>query len=97
MREGKYEAAGGGQAATAITFLLIGLGAGTLIGLLCAPKPGKQLRKELRRKYDDARETIGEWQEDLKDAADEVMERGAEMAEDLRDRVTPLTKNLRRR
>ena len=95
MREGKYEAAG--QAGTAITFLLIGLGAGTLLGMLLAPKAGKQLRKDLRRKYDDARETIGEWQEDLKDAADEVMERGAEMAEDLRDRVTPLAKNLRRR
>ena len=98
MREGKYEASGpAGQAGTAITFLLIGLGAGTLIGLLFAPKAGKQLRKDLRRKYDDARETLDDWQDDVKDAAEEVMERGAELAGELRDRVTPLARNLKRR
>ena len=65
MREGKYEAFGSGSTGTAITFLLIGLGAGALIGLLFAPKAGKQLRKELRSKYDDARETIDDWREDV--------------------------------
>ena len=98
MREGKYEASEAtGGAGTAITFLLIGLGAGTLIGLLFAPKAGKLLRKDLRSRYDDARETLDDWRDDLKDTAEEVMERGAELAEDIRDRVTPLAKNLRRR
>ena len=46
MRTGKYEASDGGSAAgTAVTFLLIGLGAGALLGLLLAPKPGKQTEK----------------------------------------------------
>lgn len=97
MREGKYESSELGKAGTAVTFLLIGLGAGALIGLLFAPKPGKQMRKELRRKYDDARETLDDWKDDAKDAAEEVLERGAEIAEEIRDRVTPLAKNLRRR
>jgi len=97
MREGKYEASEQGRVGTAITFLLIGLGAGTLIGLLFAPKSGKQMRKDLRRRYDDARETIEDWKEEAKDAAEEALERGSEMAEELRDRVTPLAKNLRRR
>ena len=40
MRSGKYEASDGGSSAgTAVTFLLIGLGAGALVGLLLAPKP----------------------------------------------------------
>jgi gas vesicle protein len=97
MREGKYEASEQGRVGTAITFLLIGLGAGTLIGLLFAPKPGKQMRKELRRRYEDARETIEDWKDDAREAAEEVMDRGAELAEEFRDRVTPLTKAARRK
>jgi YtxH-like protein len=97
MREGNYEASEQGRVGTAVTFLLIGLGAGTLIGLLFAPKPGKQMRKELRRKYEGARETIEDWKEDAKEAAEDALERGAEIADDLRDRVTPLTKAMRRR
>jgi len=97
MREGKYEASAAGQVGTAVTFLLIGLGAGALIGLLFAPKPGKQMRKELRRRYEDARETLDDWKEDAKEATEEVLERGAELAEELRDRVSPLTKGIRNR
>jgi gas vesicle protein len=97
MKEGSYEASEQGRVGTAITFLLIGLGAGTVIGLLCAPKPGKQMRKELRRRYEDARETIEDWKEEAKEVAEEAMERGAEIADDLRDRVTPLGKAIRRK
>jgi gas vesicle protein len=97
MREGSYEASEQGRVGTAITFLLIGLGAGTVIGLLFAPKPGKQMRKELRRRYEDARETIEDWKEEAKEAAEDALERGAEVADDLRDRVTPLGKAARRK
>ena len=96
MREGKYESSEGSSAGVAITFLLIGLGAGALVGLLFAPKPGKQMRKELRRRYEDARETLGDWKEDARDIAEEALERGSELADEFRERVTPLTKNLRR-
>ena len=97
MRVGKYESSEVNTAATAITFLLIGLGAGTLIGLLFAPKSGKQMRKELRRKYDDARETLDDWKDDAKEVAEEVFERGSEIADEVRDRVAPLAANLKRR
>jgi len=97
MREGSYETSEQGRVGTAITFLLIGLGAGTVIGLLFAPKPGKQMRKELRRRYEDARETIEDWKEEVKEAAEDALERGTEIADDLRDRVTPLTKAARRK
>lgn len=97
MRIGKYESSEGNTAGTAITFLLIGLGAGTLIGLLFAPKSGRQMRKELRRKYDDARETLDDWKDDAKEVAEGAMERGAELADELRDRVAPLASALKRR
>jgi gas vesicle protein len=97
MREGKYESSEGNTAATAITFLLIGLGAGTLIGLLFAPKPGKQMRKELRRRYEDARETLDDWKDDAKEVAEGALERGQEIADELRDRVAPLAAAMKRR
>jgi gas vesicle protein len=97
MRVGKYESSEGNAAGTAITFLLIGLGAGTLIGLLFAPKAGKQMRKELRRKYDDARETLDDWKDEAKDVAEDALERGQEFAEELRDKVAPLAAAMKRR
>ena len=88
--EGKYQASGeASKVGTAITFLLIGLGAGALVGMLLSPKAGKQMRKELRRRYQDARETLDDWK-------DEAMERGSEIAEDLKERVTPLAKAMRK-
>ena len=46
MRTGRYESSENSNIGTAITFLLIGLGAGALTGLLLAPKAGKQLRRD---------------------------------------------------
>lgn len=95
--EGKYEASDhAGTVGTAITFLLIGLGAGALIGMFYAPKAGKQMRKDLRRKYEDARETLDDWKGQARDVAEDAMERGAEIADDLREKVAPLAKNIRR-
>lgn len=95
MREGSYERSG--NVGTAITFLLIGLGAGAVIGMLFAPKAGRQMRRDLRRGYENARETFDDLKENAKDFADEVIERGSDLADDLRERVTPLTKAAKRR
>src|SRR5690242_10529573 len=98
MRSGNYEASEGGSGVgTAITFLLIGLGAGALVGMLFAPKAGKRMRADLRKKYDDARSTVEDWTKEAREAAEEVMERGSEFADELRERVTPLAKSVRRR
>jgi gas vesicle protein len=97
MRIGKYESSEGNTAGTAITFLLIGLGAGTLIGLLFAPKSGRQMRKDLRRKYDDARETLDDWKDDAKEVAEDALERGQKIADELRDRVAPLAAAIKGR
>jgi hypothetical protein len=58
MRLGRYESSEGNNLATAITFFLIGLGAGALAALALAPKTGKQFRRDLRRGYDDAKDTL---------------------------------------
>jgi len=93
MREGKYE--GGSNVGTAITFLLIGLGAGAVVGMLFAPKAGRQMRRDLRRGYENARETFDEFKENARDFAEDAIERGSDLADELRERVTPLTKAIR--
>ena len=96
MRYGKYESSNrGGGAGTALTFLLIGLGAGAVLGLLYAPKPGKQMRKDMKRRYEDARDTFDDWKEEARDLAEEAVERGAEIADEVRERVRPIAKAMR--
>jgi len=95
MRIGKYESSDG-TTGTAVTFLLIGLGVGAALGLLLAPKPGRQLRKDLRRSYDDALETVSDWTDEAKDRFEEAVEKGADFAQELRAKAEPLSDLLRR-
>jgi gas vesicle protein len=85
---------------TAITFLLIGLGAGAIAGLLFAPKSGEQTRKELRRRYEDAREAMDDIAEEAKERVEEVLERGSDWVEDVqetaRKHIGPLARAMRR-
>lgn len=97
MRDGDYEASDKSTAGTAITFLLIGLGAGALAALLFAPKAGKRLRKELRRTYDEAREAVEDFTEEARDRVNDVMERGADWVETAREKVEPLRSAVRRK
>jgi gas vesicle protein len=97
MRTGRYESSDKSTAGTAVTFLLIGLGAGALVGLLLAPKTGKQLRKDIRRSYDDARDAVEDFAEEAKERVNDVMERGSEFVETARERMEPLSKAFRNR
>jgi gas vesicle protein len=95
MRSGKYESSDG-SAGTAITFLLIGLGVGAAVGLLLAPKTGRQLRKDLRRSYDDALETASDWTDEAKDRFEDVVEKSSDFAEGVRAKAKPISDLLRR-
>jgi gas vesicle protein len=95
MRTGSYESSDKSTAGTAVTFLLIGLGAGALVALLLAPKTGKQMRKDLRRKYDDALDAMEDFAEEAKERVNEVVERGSEWVETARERVEPLSKAMK--
>jgi gas vesicle protein len=87
----------GVSVATALTFLLVGVGAGALLGMMYAPKTGKQFRKEMRSRLDDAKDTFDDWKDQAMEVAEEAIDRGSEIADDLRERVAPIAKNLRRR
>jgi len=97
MRIGKYETSeSSNNVGTAISFLLIGLGVGAAVGMLLAPKSGKQIRKDLRRSYDDTLDTISDWTEEAKERFEEVVEKGAGLPEELRSKAEPLARKLRR-
>lgn len=91
-RSGEYQPSDRSTVSTALTFLLIGLGAGALLALLFAPKSGRQMRRLLRRKYEDAVEGISE-------QADELLERGSDWAaatrETAKEKVAPFTQKVK--
>jgi gas vesicle protein len=93
MRSGKYESSAS-TVGTAITFLMIGLGVGAAVGMLLAPKAGRQLRKDLRRSYDDVLETASDWTDEAKSRFEEVVEKGAGLAEEIRSEVRSRTKPI---
>jgi len=59
---------------------------------IIGPKTGKQMRKTLRRKYEDARDTM----EELGDQANDWVDKGSEWAEKAKQRVAPFSKSFRR-
>lgn len=76
-----------------LTMLSIGLAVGALTALVLAPASGKQMRKTLRRKYEDARDAV----EDLGDqASDWIDDRGSELDDKAKSTVAPLRKAVAR-
>ncbi len=104
MRFGRYESSEENSTlGTAITFFLIGLGAGALTALVLTPKTGKQFRRDLKRGYDDAKDKLDDWTEeakdrvrDVKDRVRDAAERGADLADGLREKVEPLRRVINR-
>ncbi|MFZ0200954.1 MAG: YtxH domain-containing protein [Candidatus Sulfotelmatobacter sp.] len=102
MSSGRYESSDN-TIGVAVTFLLIGIGAGALAALVLAPKTGKQFRRDLKRGYEDAKDTLQDWGEEAKDKARdakervrEAAERGASLADELREKVEPLRRAINR-
>jgi gas vesicle protein len=82
-----------------LALLCLGLAAGAITALLMAPQSGKQLRRQLRRKYKDARDVVDDWSEQASD----WVERGSDWAEKASDwadkakkTVQPVSKAFRR-
>lgn len=91
---GVTASSGGSGAGLGVTLLLIGLGIGAVTALLLAPDSGRKTRKRLRRRYEDAREMLDDWQ----DQANDAWERGSDWADAKRKvvnkRVKPIRKSI---
>ena len=87
----------------AIGYMLVGLGVGCVAGMLTAPKTGKQLRKDVGRRLEGARDVMENRLEEARDAMEtlskktgEIFERGEELAETARRKAEPVARFLRR-
>jgi gas vesicle protein len=89
--QGDYRSSGG-NVSVGLTLLFVGLALGALAALLLAPKTGKQMRRTLRRKYEDARDAV----EDFSGQAGDWIDKGSEWADRAKGRVAPLTKPFQR-
>jgi gas vesicle protein len=68
--------------------LFIGLAAGSITALLLAPKTGRQMRRTLRRKVEDARDAV----DDLTGQAGDWLDKGSDWAEKAKGHVAQFKK-----
>lgn len=98
VSEGEYERSGANTAAIGFALLLIGFAAGAIAAALMTPKTGKQMRRELRRKVEDARDAVEDWTDqagDLRGKAAEFAGKAQDWAGAAREAVGPLAKKFR--
>ena len=65
-----------------ITYFLVGMGIGALVGVLFAPKSGEETRKYLGQTTKDSREAMEASGRELMDRGKELYERGKKIADD---------------
>ena len=63
-----------------VSFFLVGLGIGALVGILFAPKSGEETREYLSQKADEGREYAQRKARELRERAEDIIERGKETA-----------------
>lgn len=62
-----------------VSFFLVGLGIGALLGILFAPKSGEDTREYLSSKADEGREYAQRKARELRDRAEDLIERSKEI------------------
>jgi gas vesicle protein len=62
-----------------VSFFLVGLGIGALIGILFAPKSGEETREYLTSKADEGREFAQRKARELRERAEDLIERSKEI------------------
>jgi gas vesicle protein len=68
------------NAGSKISFFLVGLGIGALVGILFAPKSGEETREYLSQKADEGREYAQRKARELRERAEDLVERGKDLA-----------------
>ena len=62
-----------------ISYFIVGLGIGTLVGILFAPKSGEETREFLTQKADEGREYAQKKARELRERAEDLIERSKEI------------------
>ena len=71
-----------------VSYFLVGLGIGTLLGILFAPKSGEETREYLIGKAEEGRDYAQRKARELRDHAEDLVERGKEVVSSQSDQLT---------
>jgi len=71
-----------------VTYFLVGLGVGALVGLLFAPKSGQETREYLSKKAEEGRDYAQRKARELRERAEDFVERGKEFAGKQKDSIS---------
>jgi gas vesicle protein len=63
-----------------VSYFLVGLGVGALVGVLFAPKSGEETRDYLSKRADEGKEYAQRKARELRERADELIERSKDVA-----------------
>lgn len=70
-----------------VSYFLVGLGVGALLGVLFAPKAGEETREFLSQKADEGRDYAQRKARELRERADELIEKGKDVATRKKDSI----------
>ena len=76
------------NAGSKVSFFLVGLGIGALIGILFAPKSGEETREFLSQKADEGREYAQRKARELRERAEDLLERSKEIMSRQKDALS---------
>ncbi len=68
-------------------YFVLGLGIGTAMGLLFAPRPGEQTRDELRLRAAEGRDYLKKRGSEVRGQAEEILDRGRSAVQGQRDQL----------
>jgi gas vesicle protein len=78
-----------------VSYFLVGLGVGALVGVLFAPKSGEETRKFLSDKADDGRDFAQKKARELRERADDLVERGKDAASRHKETISAAVEGAR--
>ena len=78
-----------------VTYFLVGMGIGALVGLLFAPKSGEETRKFLADKADEGRDYAQKKARELRERADDLIERGRDAANRQKETISAAVEGAR--
>ncbi len=71
-----------------VSYFVVGLGVGALMGVLFAPKSGEDTREYLAKRADEGRDFAQKKARELRDRADDLLERSKEVASRKRESIS---------
>jgi len=70
----------GDSTGSKVSYFMVGLGIGALVGILFAPKSGEETREYLTQRAEEGREYAQRKARELRERAEEMVERGKQVA-----------------